>query len=180
VKQEVIDLFAHYPQYAILISICIGIFIAVAGVLPSVFLTAANVYFFGFWPGTLISFAGESIGAFVAFLLYRAGLKKRVKLNLEKYPRVNTLLNSTGRQAFLSIFSLRLIPFIPSGIVTFAAAIGSVSVTTFFIASSLGKIPALLMEAYAAYQVTAFNWQGKLILLLIGIYLVYYVTKKNN
>jgi uncharacterized membrane protein YdjX (TVP38/TMEM64 family) len=51
---------------------------------------------------------------------------------------------------------------------------------TFFIASSLGKIPALLIEAYAAYEVTAFNWQGKIILLLVGIYLLYMVLKKKK
>ncbi|MDB5193362.1 MAG: rane protein [Segetibacter sp.] len=179
-KQDVIQLFSTYPQYAFLLSIGLNVFIAILGVVPSVFLTAANVLFFGFWPGTLISFVGESFGAFVSFLLYRFGFKKNIKNKLQKYPRVQKLLQAQGKDAFYLIVSLRLIPFIPSGIITFTAAVGRVSLLTFFLASSVGKIPALLIEAYAAYQVTHFGWQGKVILLLAGIYILYYVIKKRK
>jgi uncharacterized membrane protein YdjX (TVP38/TMEM64 family) len=178
VKQEVIQLFNNYPQYAIAISIIINIVIAVLGVVPSVFLTAANVLFFGFWQGTLISFAGEAAGAFIAFVMYRFGFKKQVGNKLDKYPKVEKLLKAQGKHAFYLIVSLRLIPFIPSGLVTFAAAVGNVSSGVFLIASSVGKVPALLIEAYAAYQVTAFGWQGKLILLIAGIYFVYLLYKR--
>ena len=181
-KQDVLQLFSTYPQYAVLISLLISIIIAVAGVLPSVFLTAANILFFGFWQGTLISFAGEAIGALIAFILYRKGFKKSLDINFKKYPKVQQLLHAEGRQAFFAIVSLRLIPFVPSGIITFAAAVGRVGLTVFFIASSIGKLPALLMEAYAAYEVTSFTWQGKLILLAVGIYLLYLIfgRKKNQ
>lgn len=179
-KQDVLKLFSDYPQYAFLFSIGINIIIAVLGVIPSVFLTAANVLFFGFWPGTLISFIGESVGAFIAFVLYRFGFKKNVQKNINKFPAVNKLLQAEGKEAFFAIISLRLIPFIPSGIITFTAAIGKVGVLNFLIASSLGKIPALLIEAYAAYEVTAFGWQGKVILLLAGLYLLYIILKKKK
>ena len=176
-KQSVLQLFNNYPQYAFLFSIGFNILIAVLGVVPSVFLTAANILFFGFWPGTFISFLGESIGAFIAFVLYRTGFKRSIENKTHKYKRVEKLLQAQGKNAFFAIISLRLIPFIPSGIITFTAAIGRVSLATFFIASSLGKIPALLLEAYAAYQVTAFGWQGKVILLLVGIYLLYMIIR---
>lgn len=78
-KQDVLELFNNYPQYAFLLSISINVLIAVLGVVPSVFLTAANVLFFGFWQGTIISFAGEAIGAFIAFTLYRFGFKEDTK-----------------------------------------------------------------------------------------------------
>jgi uncharacterized membrane protein YdjX (TVP38/TMEM64 family) len=178
VKEEVIQLFSNNPQYALLTSIALNILIAVLGVVPSVFLTAANVLFFGFWQGTLISFAGESIGAFIAFLLYRTGFKKRLQHTADKYQKLKTLLEAEGKEAFKAIVSLRLIPFIPSGLITFTAAIGRVKPSTFFVASSLGKIPALLIEAYAAYQVVEFGWQGKVILLLVGVYLLYVVVRK--
>ena len=148
------------------------------GVVPSVFLTAANVLFFGFWQGAFISFTGECLGGFIAFLLYRFGFKKSVQNRVQKYAPVNKLLQLEGKEAFYAIISLRLIPFIPSGLITFTAAIGRVSLLTFFISSSLGKMPALLIEAYAAYEVTKFNWQGKVILLLIGVYFLYLLIKK--
>lgn len=177
-KQEVIQLFNTYPQYAFLLSLSLNVLIAVLGVVPSVFLTAANILFFGFWQGTIISFAGESIGAFIAFILYRFGFKKRIQKSVQNYAAVNKLLEAHGKEAFYAIISLRLIPFIPSGIITFTAAIGRVTPLTFLTASSVGKAPALLLEAYAAYQVTEFGWQGKIILLLVGIYLLYQVIKR--
>lgn len=179
-QKDVIELFNNYSQYALLLSIVLNILIAVLGVIPSVFLTAANVLFFGFWQGTFISFVGESIGAFIAFLLYRSGFKKKLTEKTCKYKKLDTLLNATGKQAFLIILSLRLIPFIPSGIITFTGAVGRVSSLTFLVASSIGKIPALLIEAYAAYNIVEFGWQGKVILLLVAIYLLYLVSKNKK
>ena len=82
------------------------------------------------------------------------------------------------KKAFWLILSLRLIPFVPSGIVTFAAAIGQVSATTFLIASSLGKLPALLLEGYAVYQVTEFGWQGKLILTVVAFAILFGIVRQ--
>ena len=179
-KQDVLQLFSTYPQYAVLISLLISIIIAVAGVLPSVFLTAANILFFGFWNGTFISFLGEAIGAGIAFLLYRTGFKKRVEHSLIKYPKVKRLMDANGKEAFYLVFSLRLIPFVPSGLITFAAAVGKVSFTIFLVASSLGKLPALLMEAWSVYEVTQFGWQGKLILVVVALGLLYWVVTKKK
>ena len=71
------ELLQQYPQLAIIISIGISLLIAIIGVVPSFFITSANILFFGFWNGTLISFIGESIGAAIAFILYRKGFKKK-------------------------------------------------------------------------------------------------------
>ena len=80
--ENLLRLFKEYQDLAIVISICISIIIAVLGVVPSVFITAANILFFGFWNGMFISFLGEAIGAGIAFLLYRRGFKKTVKKSL--------------------------------------------------------------------------------------------------
>lgn len=177
---SLLQLFREYHDLAILISICISIIIALLGVVPSVFITAANILFFGFWNGTLISFLGEAMGAAIAFYLYRKGFKKTVEKRLDQYPKLKRLINATGKEAFGLIFSLRLIPFVPSGLITFAAAVGKVSPPIFITASSLGKIPALLIEAYAVYEVAAFGWQGKLILVIVALGLVYWIIKRIN
>lgn len=181
-KETVLQLFDQYHQYAIIISLVISIIIAVAGLVPSFFITAANIIFFGFWNGILISFAGEVAGAVISFFLYRKGFRKKAERGFHKFPRVQKLLNAENKEAFWLILSLRLIPFIPSGLVTFAAAIGKVSAITFIIASSLGKIPALLLEGYSVYQVTRFEWQGKLILAFLAVALIFFVLRgrKNN
>jgi uncharacterized membrane protein YdjX (TVP38/TMEM64 family) len=180
VQNSLLHLFKEYPHLAVIISICISILIAVIGVVPSVFITAANILFFGFWNGTFISFLGEAIGAGMAFLLYRKGFKKRVEQGLQKYPKVKKLTDASNTEAFYLVFSLRLVPFVPSGLITFAAAVGKLSLTVFFVASSLGKIPALLMEAWTVYEVTQFGWQGKLILVVVAFGLVYWIVRKKR
>jgi len=147
-------------------------------VVASVFITAANILFFGFWQGTLISFLGESAGAALAFLLYRKGFKRGTQNSLQRFPKASSLLLAEGKNAFVLILSLRLLPFVPSGLVTFAAAVGKVSIWLFITASSLGKIPALLIEAYTVHQVTQFGTTGKLLLAVIAVGLIYYAIKK--
>lgn len=179
-KEQIITLFSQYPQLAVVISLAISVLIAVLGVLPSVFITAANILFFGFWPGMLLSFLGEALGAVVSFFLYRKGFKKVSQQSLHKHPKINRLVAAEGKEAFMLIFSLRLLPFVPSGLVTFAAAIGNVTAWIFVAASSLGKAPALFMEAYSVYQVTQFGWQGKVILALAAVAILYFVLRKRK
>ncbi|HEU4633809.1 MAG TPA: VTT domain-containing protein [Flavisolibacter sp.] len=178
-NEQILTLFRDYPNAAFFISLALSIFIALLGVVPSFFITAANILFFGFWKGTAVSFLGEALGAIAAFWLYRKGFKQKIHPQVEKFPRVQRLLEAEGKQAFLLIVSLRLLPFIPSGLVTFAAAIGRVSVLLFIVASSLGKIPALLVEAYSVYQVTRYTWQGKLILLIAALSLAFLASRKK-
>jgi uncharacterized membrane protein YdjX (TVP38/TMEM64 family) len=179
-KESLLQLFEQYPNFAFAISVFLNIIIAILGVLPSVFITAANILFFGFWKGTFISFIGEAIGALIAFLLYRKGFKQSTQASLQKHPTAQRLINAEGKQAFNLILCLRLLPFVPSGLVSFAAAVGKVSTGIFFIASSLGKLPAIFIEAYSVNEVTKFGWQGKVILSVVAVFLVYVAIKKLN
>lgn len=174
---SLLQLFKEYQELAIFISIVASIVVAILGVVPSVFITAANILFFGFWNGTFISFLGEAIGAGISFALYRRGFKKRAEKELDKFPKLKRLIIAKGKDAFYLILSLRLLPFVPSGFITFAAAIGKVSFITYIFASSLGKLPALLIEAYSVYEITAFSWQGKLMLAVIAIALLFWILK---
>ncbi|MCT8139313.1 TVP38/TMEM64 family protein [Anaerobacillus sp. CMMVII] len=179
-EENLVRFFEEYSNYALLISILANIIVAVFGVIPSFFVTGANILFFGFWLGTLISFLGEAVGAIVAFVLYRKGFRKLSTLTVEKYPKAKMLLWKQGREAFYLILSLRLLPFVPSGLVTFISSIGKVSFIIFAIASTLGKVPALLIEAYSVYQVTQWTWQGKVILVVIGLYIVLLAFKNKK
>ena len=179
-KQTVIHLFVEYENYAFLLSILMNVGIAILGIVPSVFITGANLIFFGFWKGTLLSFLGEAVGAIIAFYLYRRGLREVSQTILTRYPRIQKLIEAEGKDAFFVVLSFRLFPFLPSGFVTLGAALGKISLITFAVASSLGKIPALLLEAYSVYQVTTFGWQGKVLLVMAALYFLYIVWKKQQ
>lgn len=177
-KEILLQFFNQYPGTAVLVSLIVSIAVALLGLVPSVFITAANILFFGFWPGVALSFAGEALGAAVAFWGYRKGFKKGVGTRLQQYKTAAALVNAEGQKAFWLILSLRLIPFVPSGLVTFAAAIGQVSVFTFLVASSLGKIPALLLEGYAVLEVTRFGATGKIILGVSALLLLFFAVRQ--
>lgn len=179
-KEDLLQLFTAHPQAALAISLLLNVIIAVLGVVPSVFITAANVLFFGFWPGTAVSFLGEALGAAVSFLLYRKGFKTSAAHLFARYPKAQTLVAARGKKAFLLIVSLRLLPFVPSGLVTFAAAIGTMGFWHFLLASSLGKIPAIVLEAAAVYGAVAFTWPGRLLLLGLAALLFAWVWRRRN
>lgn len=177
-EQQMIALFRTYEPFAFLISIATNVIISILGVVPSVFLTAANLAVFGFWKGTFVSFVGEAVGAIVSFVLYRKGFRQLSETKWFSYPKVKRLLAAEGVEAFSLVLSLRLLPFVPSGMVTFVAAIGRMSLLLFTAASSLGKLPALLLEAYSVYQVMNWTWQGKVISTFLAVFLFLFTWKK--
>ena len=147
------ELFDIHWSLAVVISILLNTLISISGVLPSTIITIVNIGTFGFAYGLLLSIAGEAIGAIVSFYLYRKGLQKWGVTKKFTHPYFARLLQSNGWNAMVLIFSLRLMPFMPSGAVTFVSACSQVSAIHFAIASTIGKIPALLLEAMVIYGV---------------------------
>ncbi|RDU37741.1 hypothetical protein DRW41_07895 [Neobacillus piezotolerans] len=176
----VIGLFENYREAALLLSVLLNVAISIVGIVPSVFLTAANIIVFGPVGGTLVSIAGEAAGAVVSFLLYRKGFKRWADKKLPDKRWIKKLLNARGKDAFFLILALRILPFVPSGLVTFAAAIGTVGVAVFTIASTIGKIPALIIEAYSVYQVTEWSFQGKIILAVFSMGIILLCLKNRR
>jgi ABC-type Fe3+ transport system permease subunit len=55
-----------------------------------------------------------------------------------------------------------------------------VSAGLFLVASSLGKIPALLLEAWSVYEVTQAGTTGKIILAITAVVLLYVLIVRRN
>ncbi|VDA99080.1 hypothetical protein S1OALGB6SA_142 [Olavius algarvensis spirochete endosymbiont] len=163
-------LLTSYRPIAIPLSLLLEIAIAIVGVLPSYFITMANVAVFGIWWGTILSIAGESLGAVLAFLLYRKGLNKlsrgksRFSTSLGK--RMAQLSQAPPIRAFFLVLAFRLLPYMPSGAVTIAAAASRMNIFAFTTASTLGKIPSLVVEV--ASVSLAMRLPLKLFLVLLG------------
>jgi uncharacterized membrane protein YdjX (TVP38/TMEM64 family) len=171
--------FAKYENAAVLISIMINCAISVMGVIPSAFLTGANLLFFGFEKGLLISMTGEIIGAFVSFIFYRKGIHL-IKANTGKLPAfVEKLKDVKGWSAFKLLLALRLLPFVPSGLVTAVAATSSVSLWLFMAASAIGKIPSVVIEALTVQQVMKNSGLGKAIFVVAAVFLLVHFFKKR-
>lgn len=163
----------------IVISIALNSIIAVAGVLPSAFLTALNVQLLGFGPGVVVSIVGEAVGAVISFILYRKALHRYTSPDGK---RLRRLREAQGVEAWFLVLGLRLVPFIPSGLVTLSAAFSRMSLLSFAAASTIGKVPALLIEALAvtAILTVATGWQLGLIALLVVLYATWRLSQRSG
>ena len=63
---QILQWFENSRIYAVWISIFLNIIISVLGIVPSVFITAANISFFGFKNGLFLSILGEALGAIIS------------------------------------------------------------------------------------------------------------------
>jgi uncharacterized membrane protein YdjX (TVP38/TMEM64 family) len=163
------------------ISIVANVIISISGILPSAFLTAANIAFFDLKIGLIISIIGEASGAIVSFIIYRKSLIKLSNQRKWKNKLLIRLQHSKGLEASLIVFLLRTLPFIPSGVVTLFAAYSLMGLVSFSIASTLGKIPSLLIEAYAvslALQIST-KWQLISFVFILIFMLIYLSWKKK-
>jgi uncharacterized membrane protein YdjX (TVP38/TMEM64 family) len=169
---------------AIFISLGLSCIIAVAGVIPSTFVTAANILYFGFAGGLALSITGEAIGAVISFIFYRKGIRKlEEKISGKKnWSFLERLKDTKGLEAFILVLALRVFPFAPSGLVTLAASISKMGLLAFTISSTIGKFPALLIEAYSVE--TVLGWKGEyqlaavIFALTAGVW--YYWTTKSK
>lgn len=171
---------------AVMVSILLNIIIAVAGLIPSTFITAANIIYFGFLTGLVISIIGEAAGAIISFLLYRKGVKAiEKKVNKPINNRfLERLKSAVGLEAIFLVLILRILPFVPSGLVTLAASISKMNIFHFALASTVGKIPALLLEAYSVYYFLSWKFQYQIgatvaALIILLIYMVWSKRKKE-
>ncbi|MBM7694115.1 putative membrane protein YdjX (TVP38/TMEM64 family) [Peribacillus deserti] len=180
-KEILVSWFKESGLFAYLISMLMNVLISILGVVPSVFLTAANITFFGFSQGLFLSIAGEALGAIISFYIYRKGIK-RITITSGQI-LINKLQSTKGTEAFLLILALRIFPFVPSGAVTLAGAASKVSMLGFALASTMGKIPALIIEALTVKAVLQWDLKDKLILAFLSIGLaaaVFYYRRRSR
>lgn len=150
--EKLVEWFSDYQEWAILISFTISLIIHIIGVIPSLFITTANILAFGPIGGGLLSFLGEVSGSLIAFWLYRAGIRKINFMQLSSWKWLQPLSNWSQLSLFYSVLFGRLIPFIPSVIVNMFASVSRICYRNFFFATFLGKIPAMLFEVLISYD----------------------------
>jgi len=175
----VLNLLNNYSEIAILISIVISILIAISGVIPSVFVTGANILFFGPVWGFFISLLGEAIGGWITFRLYRKGFKKSFNNFTDKHELLKKIAKSSGNRAAFLIIQGRIIPFIPSGFVTLAAALSNIDDFRYNLATLVGKIPSILLEVLISYEVISQGAKGiEIVITIVAVYFIYKTIRK--
>lgn len=91
--------------FAFLISLLANTAISLLAFVPSVFVTAANLSFFGLINGLILSFSGEVIGVMVSFYVYRKGFRfLSKKTSVHSSSVLKKLSGITEKDAFLLSF----------------------------------------------------------------------------
>ncbi|WP_054028454.1 TVP38/TMEM64 family protein [Bacillus sp. FJAT-28004] len=97
--------------------------------------------------GAAVTWTGSATASIIMFLFIRYGYQEWGLKVLGRYSSINKLTVMFERNAFLTIMFARFIPFIPSIAVNMYSALSRVSFTVYAVASSIGKIPAMLLFA---------------------------------
>lgn len=116
--------------------------IATLLVLPSTALNLTGGAIFGTWIGTFWTSVGAILAAIIAFAFTRTiGRKVIAKRMSGKWQAIDREIQQSG---LFYIFSIRLLPIIPYGLVNFAAGLTSISFKNYLLGTTLGTVPGVL------------------------------------
>lgn len=166
----------------ILALLALNLAIGAIGLVPSFLVTGLNIHALGLMGGTAISLAGEILGAVIGFYLYRFGFSK-IESSWKKSRPWQFMHKQTTGTVFFGILLFRLIPFVPSGLVTAAASLTTISGFWFFVASSIGKIPAVFVEVAAVngfMEMVPTSYQYATALIVLAAALLVWMAKRKK
>lgn len=95
-----------------------------------------------------------------------------------------TIKNSSPMNVFRLVILFRVLPFVPSGLVTAGASLTSIDARLFTIASSIGKVPAVILEVaivFGVIQKISMNYiYTSIILICIVVLTIWIYNKKKD
>ena len=129
------------------------VYIALFALLPAMFfpvavLALAGGLLFGLWAGSMYTFLGAMINCTVMFWLARTVGYEKVKSLVESRLSEkwqNRLNAAAGREGFLLLIILRLIPAVPYNLINYAFGLTRMSYGAYLLGSAMGIIPGTLV-----------------------------------
>jgi uncharacterized membrane protein YdjX (TVP38/TMEM64 family) len=128
----------------------VGVYcLAPALLVPGAVLTLAGGALFGPLAGALLSLAGATAGATVAFLLARFLAADWVERRLGQ--RLQEIKAGVEREGWRFVAFVRLVPVFPFNLLNYALGLTRLSVRTFTVTSFVTMMPGALAYAYLGY-----------------------------
>lgn len=122
-----------------------GLFVVLpAFFFPVAVLALAGGLLFGLWKGAMYTFVGAVLNCSLMFWMSRnIGRKQIEALIQKKLPQQwqNRLKKLGGKDGFLFLIILRLIPAVPYNLINYAFGLTGIPYGTYILASSIGIIP---------------------------------------
>ena len=117
------------------------------------FATLIGGFLFGPVQGTLLTVFGATSGAVCVFFIAKSAAGNLLRKWAGQ--RTHDFASGFHKNALSYMFVLRLIPIFPFSLVTICAAMLEVKATIFFVATSLGIIPAVYFVSLAGSSISA-------------------------
>ncbi|WP_332645623.1 TVP38/TMEM64 family protein [Lysinibacillus sp. 54212] len=114
-----------------------------------------------------INLGGNVLGSCLMFLLSRTSFKKFAEQKMNKWKSVTGFFLLLERNGFLAVLIARLIPIMPSAAINLIVGISNISMTSFILATIIGKFPTMLAATIAGSQ---FNEHPAISILLFSLY----------
>lgn len=135
---------------------------------PAEFIAIANGMAYGAFWGTVITWSGAMLGAFMAFGLSRKLGREFVHKMLA---RKNALAVEewSERHGGGAVFAMRFIPVISFNLINYAAGLTKVSWWTFTWATGLGILPITVLMVVAGSRMAEMPWYGWILLVAAGL-----------
>jgi uncharacterized membrane protein YdjX (TVP38/TMEM64 family) len=131
----------------------LGYVIATVFGLPGTVFTLAGGAIFGTALGSLLNWAGATLGALGAYALVRWLGSDAVRQFLGRRARALDVL--TSKAGFATLFRLRLIPVVPFNALNFAAGLAPAPFRAYALSTALGIIPGTIVYTYFADSLVA-------------------------
>ncbi|GAA4708563.1 TVP38/TMEM64 family protein [Brevibacillus fulvus] len=145
-------------------------FIGLFPVVPFTLIAGIMGSKYGPLTGGLINLAGSLLASVLMFLAVRLFFFRQGRAYLSRFAQLASITQQFEKNAFLAILFARLIPIVPSPLLNVYAAISKVTMSTFVLASGLGKVPLMLVLAFVGNRLLA-NWRDTA--LAAAIYLIF-------
>ena len=144
--------------------------VATVLVLPSTVLNLAGGALFGQWLGSLWTTIGALIAALIAFGFTRTVGRGLVEKRLAGYwQTIDAEIRNGG---VFYMFSIRLLPVIPYGLVNFAAGLTSISWKDYIVGTALGTLPGMLPFVLLGSSGLTLSQTGDLVPMAIALTLI--------
>jgi uncharacterized membrane protein YdjX (TVP38/TMEM64 family) len=125
---------------------------------PASVLTLAGGLAFGTWKGMILTVVGELPGAVLSFWLARrlgAGMLRGGRSD----SRLHKLEAAIQRRGFPIVLALRLAPFVPFDLVSYASGLARVPFRAYLLATFLGSLPGTFAYCFLGASLTHGSWK---------------------
>lgn len=164
-----------FGGWSVVVTIALFVVMTFTIVFPFMILSGAAGIIYGLFWGTVISWAGEVIGALCMFVFARYFFRSMVAKWIAHSRYLQQVDDYSAANGFKALLIARLLPLAPSGIITAVAAISRMSFRDFFWATFLGKLPPVVIKVLLGHDLVFASQNMERLIAIVLLVVVVYV-----